>query len=170
MGRSTKPRKPMKQRPRVIPALFNVLTVRDELPEKAHEIYGAVYAFLDQPSVAASNNLCRVLCEIAAGLSMTYGGAALGKMRDEYSISVQSAVLALEAFTLRCNAQGDMTVRSTEAMTLKAAAGKLDEALGVIPWHIWPKACLHVKVNMNAAFAEHERNYQAQMREMAMAA
>lgn len=132
--------------PLTIPKLFNVLSIRDEEPMLALQIYGRIESFLTDPTLEAGNNLCEILCQIAAGLNIIVGGAGLRQVRDEHSIAVVSAIAALEDVSLRHRKHGDVTVRATEAATLRAAAGKLDEALGRIPVHVWREGCLDVKI------------------------
>lgn len=147
MSKQKKSRAGKKHRPiaLTIPPLFNVLSIRDEEPMLAMQIYGRIEAFLTNPTIDAGNHLCEILCQIAAGLNIIAGGAGLRQVRDQHSIAVISAISALEDVSQRHRKNGDVTVRSTEAMTIRAAAGKLDEALGRIPVHVWKEGCKDVK-------------------------
>lgn len=148
MSKNKKSRAGKKHRPMplTIPKLFNVLSIRDEEPMLALQIYGRIESFLTNPTIDAGNHLCEILCQIAAGLSIIAGGAGLRQVRDEHSIAVVSAIAALEDVSLRHRRAGDVDVRATEAMTLRAAAGKLDEALGRIPVHVWNEGCIDVRM------------------------
>jgi hypothetical protein len=144
----------------MIPRLIPVDYIRDEQPMLAMQIYGRIEAFLTDPTIDAGNNLCEILCQIAAGLNVVVGGAGLRQVRDEHSIAVVSAIAALEDVSLRHRRNGDVDVRATEAMTLRAAAGKLDEALGRIPVHAWHEGCADVRAvsaKIDAARAQARR-------------
>jgi hypothetical protein len=146
MATNSKPRKARTHRILTIPKLFNILSIRDEQPMLAMQIYGRIESFLTNPTIAAGNALCEILCQIAAGLSIIAGGAGLRQVRDQHSVAVVSAIAALEDVSQRHRKHGDVTVRATEAATLNAAAGKLDEALGRIPVHVWNEGCMDVKI------------------------
>lgn len=148
MAKVKKSRAGKKHRPLpiLIPKIFNVLSIRDEEPMLAMRIYGRIESFLTDPTVEAGNHLCEILCQIAAGLNIIAGGAGLRQVRDEHSISLVSAIAALEDVSLRHRRHAAVTVRATEAATLRAAAGKLDEALGRIPVHVWNEGCADVRI------------------------
>lgn len=146
MAGNKKPRKPMKRRLLVIPKIINVVSIRDEEPMLAMQIYGRIESFLHDPTIEAGNHLCEILCQIAAGLNIIANGVGLRNARDQYAVAVISAISALEDISQRHRKHGDVTVRPTEALTLRGASGKLDEALGRIPVHVWREGCKDVKV------------------------
>jgi hypothetical protein len=147
MSKQKKSRAGKKHRPLplLIPKLIPADYIRDQEPMLALRIYARIESFLTDPTIEAGNHLCEILCQIAAGLSIVCGGAGLREVRDEHSIAVVSAIAALEDVSLRHRKNGDVSVRATEAMTLRAAAGKLDEALGRIPVHAWNEGCMDVR-------------------------
>jgi hypothetical protein len=79
-------------------------------------------------------------------MTIIANGVGLRNARDQYAVAVISAISALEDISQRHRRHGDVTVRPTEALTLRGAAGKLDESLGRIPVHIWREGCKDVKV------------------------
>lgn len=144
---SKKPRnKAYRPRELVIPKIINVISIRDEEPMLAMQIYGRIESFLHDPTIEAGNHLCEILCQIAAGLNIIARGVGLRNARDQYAVAVISAISALEDISLRHRRHGDVTVRPTEALTLRGAAGKLDEALGRIPVHVWREGCKDVRI------------------------
>lgn len=152
MARSSKPRnKSYKPRNVAIPALFNVLTIGDEEPMIAHRLYAGIYSFLHEPTIAASNHLGGLLTQIAEALNIMRqrkeGKRGIGDSRDPGCVAVISAVRVFIDISNRYDEFRVMQVRELEAATLRAAAGRLDEALRTIPVTIWHEACHKVKLD-----------------------
>lgn len=121
--------------------------VRDEQPDLAMRIYLQIEGLITQPTLAGANDLCRLFAKIAIGLHFTYEGIGLDYLPAETKAAVLSALSGLQDISRRHNEFRVMEVRQTEAMTLRAAAGRLDEALSLIPMHMWERAELTVKRN-----------------------
>ena len=121
--------------------------VADEQPELAMQIYLRIGAMIDAPTLDGANSLCRLFAKIAVGLDLTYRGIGLDRLPPEIRAAVLSALSALQDISRRYNERKVIAVSRTEAMTLNAAAGRLDEALGLIPMHMWERAELTVKRN-----------------------
>lgn len=141
MGRSSKPRdkthQPVAQR---IPKYFSVPMVADELPDHAHKIYAAIYAYLHQPTLDAHNYLLRVICEISRGLVLAAGSVPLSKLRDPHSRAVLTAIDALGAIEIRYYVDAVHLVTENDAKALLEVAGRVDVALRSIPFRLWGNA------------------------------
>lgn len=121
--------------------------VRDEHPELAMQVYLKIETLIARPVLDGGNDLCRLFAKIACGLDLTYRGIGIDKLAPEIRTAVLSALSALEDISRRHNEKRVMAVSKTEALTLRAAAGQLDEALALIPLHMWERAELTVKRN-----------------------
>jgi hypothetical protein len=132
--------------------------VADEQPELAMQIYLRIGAMIDAPTLDGANSLCRLFAKIAIGLHLTYQGIGLDRLPADTRAAVLSALSGLQDISKRYNEHKVIAVRMTEARTLKAAAGRLDEALSLIPMHMWERAELTVKRNeafIKTMVAEH---------------
>jgi hypothetical protein len=132
-----------------IPMLFMTQTVLDQYPHLATSLYGQIIAFIERPCVESSNNLSHQLACIAGGMSHMNSGAPIKGRRDAGSLAICSAVSCMEGIGNRFERIGVIEVSATEAATLKAAAGRLDQVLQGMPLacyiraeaecHIWLK-------------------------------
>lgn len=123
-----------------IPALFNVISIRQEEPMLAMKIYGQIAAFIHQPTGERYDNLCEMLTIISMAYTLKHSGRALTKGQDPESITIVSAMSALMDILNRARRLGAMTVTAAEALTLNAAAGGLDVALEGISVPLWNEA------------------------------
>lgn len=157
---SKKPRnKAYRARDIKIPPLFQVLMIGDEEPDLAHQIYAAIYTFLHVPTITYANNLGLLVTTMAEAFDLKHGGRGIGSRQEPGCVAVVSAVRAMMDIAARYDKYGVVTVRETEAMTLRAAAGRLDEALRCIPVTLWNEACVKVKLD-EAKIHEFLRKYQ----------
>ena len=115
-------------------------TVAEKYPHLAIGVYGQIQAFCEQPSIETSNNLSRQICIIAGGMSHMRHGAALSKLKDPASIALCSAVYCMRAIGKRYDETGAIGVTESEKQTLRAAAGRLDEVLQVMPLSCYIKS------------------------------
>ena len=132
--------------------------VRDTEPELAMRIYLQIDGLIASPTLDGANDLCRLFAKIAIGLHFTYEGIGLDRLPADTRAAVLSALSALQDISRRYNERKVIAVSKTEAMTLNAAAGRLDEALSLIPMHMWERAELTVKRNeafIKTMVAEH---------------
>lgn len=121
--------------------------VSDTEPELSMRIYLQIGAMIERPTKDGANDLCRLFARIAIGLDLTYRGIGLDRLAPEIRAAVLSALSALQDISRRYNERKVMAVSKTEALTLNAAAGRLDAALQLIPMHMWERAELTVKRN-----------------------
>lgn len=129
----TKRRKAYKPRTVKIPAIIPLETAGGAMPLLAGQLHAGIITLIERPTVAHCNNLSRQLCVIAGGMSYTNNGAPIEGRRDAASLAIQSAIKAIEDVIQRHERIGTVAVLETEAMTLRAAAGKLDDALHSMP-------------------------------------
>lgn len=172
MGRSAKTRdkahQPVAQR---IPKFFSVPMVADELPDHAHKIYAAIYAYLHQPTLDAHNYLLRVICEISRGLVLASGSVPLSKLRDAHSRAVLAAIDALGAIEKRYYVDAVHLVAENDAKALLEVAGKVDVALRSIPFRVWDRAQADVAYTLQQQERKHRVKFaEAAARCEAMAA
>lgn len=133
----SKPRKKYQPRAIGIPHIFMREAVADVFPNKAFELHAAIVTMIERPDTDHCNNLTRQLCTIAGGLSYMRGGRMLRDERDAPAIAVNSAIRVIEDIIDRIERTHQFAVTDTEARTLRAAAGKLDEALNDMPVAAW---------------------------------
>lgn len=160
MGRSTKPRDKVHQHvAQRIPKFFSVPMVSDALPDHAHKIYAAIYAYLHQPTLDAHNYLLRVICEISRGLVLAAGSVPLSKLRDPHSRAVLAAIDALGAIERRYYADAVHQVSENDSKALLAVAGRVDEALRSIPFRVWGNAQADVAYTMQQQGKKHREKF-----------
>jgi hypothetical protein len=124
----------------VIPALFNVISIRQEEPMLAMKIYGQIAGFIHEPTGARYDDLCEMLTIISMAYTIKHSGRSLAKGQDPESVTIVSAMSALMDILNRARRLGAMTVSAVEAKTLNAAAGGLDVALEGISVPLWNEA------------------------------
>lgn len=123
-----------------VPMMFITQTVQDRFPHLAIGLYGQIIAFCEQPNFETSNNLSRQICIIAGGMSHMRNGVALKALKDPASVAICSAVYCMEGIGKRYDETGVISVKELEKQTLKAAAGRLDEVLQIMPLACYIKA------------------------------
>lgn len=133
-------RKPYRPRRVTIPMMFLSQSVTDKYHDLPLSLYGQIYAFIERPNVESSNNLSRQLCCIAGGMSHMLNGKPIKGRRDSGSVAICSAVSCMSAIAERFDRTGVIAVNESEAQTLKAAAGRLDEVLQGMPLACYLKA------------------------------
>ncbi len=144
MPSSKRPRKQHKGRALTIPRMLDVRMIADEHPGLALEMHLAVINLIEAPRIESCNNLSRQLCVIAGGMSHANRGEPIKGKNDPASIAIQSAILVIEGVIDRHGRIDAVQVTEIEGKTLKAAAGKLDEALGRIPLTCYRRAEIEV--------------------------
>jgi len=113
--------------------LLQAQMTRDAHPELAMQLYAALITLIERPSVEACNRISFRLACIAGGMSHAIKGQPILGRKDAGSLAIHSAIMAIEGIVDRHDRTGVVAVTDTEAKTLRAAAGKLDDALGRIP-------------------------------------
>jgi hypothetical protein len=116
-----------------IPAIIPLETAGDAMPLLAGRLHAGIITLIERPAVAHCNNLSRQLCIIAGGMSHANNGDPIKGKRDAASLAIQSAINAIDDVIQRHERTGGVAVLDTEALTLRAAAGKLDDALYSMP-------------------------------------
>lgn len=134
-------------RPRAItmPAMLQVQMTREAHPGLALELHLSIINLIEAPTVAACNKLSFDLCCIAGGMSHANRGEPIMGKTDADSIAIQSAIRTIEAIVDRHDRVGDVIVSEFDALSLRAAAGKLDGALGRIPLPAYNRAVREVE-------------------------
>lgn len=127
-------------RPLTIPAIIPQARVLDKYPHLATSLYAQIITFCERPGIESSNNLTRQLACIAGGMSHMLRGQAIRGRRDPASIAICSAIACVEGISNRFERLGVIDVTPTEAVTLKAAAGRLDDVLQTMPLHCYERA------------------------------
>jgi hypothetical protein len=144
MAGNKRPRKKHHQRPLMIPKIIDARMAADEHPELALGLHLAIVNLIEAPTTPACNAVSRRLSEIAGAMSYVARGQPIKGQRDAGSIAIQSAIRVIEDIVDRWDIAEKVTVRSDEAKTLRAAAGKLDEALARIPLSVFNRAKANV--------------------------
>lgn len=132
--------KAYKPRPVRVPAIIPLEMVGDALPMLALQLHAGIVTLIEAPTVDHCNNLSRQLCIIAGAMSHQNTGAPILEKRDASSLAIRSAILAIESVVDRHGRTGKVAVTDSEAVTLRAAAGKLDDALSDISLFAYRKA------------------------------
>lgn len=127
-------------RPVTIPRILNVRMTADEHPILAHQLYAAMITLIERPTMEACNLLSHRLCCIAGGMNHANKGAPLMRRTDAASIAIQPALRAIDSIVDRFERIGAVAVSESEAATLRAAAGKLDDAIGATPLTAYRRA------------------------------
>jgi len=128
-----------------IPGLLQVQMTSEAHPQLAMQLYAALIMLIDMPSVEACNRLSHQLCCIAGGMSYAINGKSILGRTDAASIAIRSAIAAIEGIINRAERAKAVHVTDFEAKTLRAAAGKLDDALSNIPLPCYTKAVREIE-------------------------
>jgi hypothetical protein len=123
-----------------IPKLFNVISIRQEDPSLSMQIYGGIAGFLAEPSLSRFDGLCEIVNTMALSYCIQRQAQNLADLKDRDSVVIVSFMNALLDIRDRAGRTGVWGVSKTEQMTIKAAAGGLDEALGNIGVALWNQA------------------------------
>lgn len=128
-----------------IPSILQVQMTKDAHPELALQLHLGCINLIEAPTVAACNKLSFELTCIAGGMSHANKGQPILGRTDAASIAIKSAIMTIEAIVDRHDRTGAVAVNDAEAKSLRAAAGKLDDALGRIPLPAYNRAVKEVE-------------------------
>jgi len=145
MSASKKRNKRYVPRAAKIPGLLQVQMTSEAHPQLAMQLYASLITLIERPSVEACNRLSHQLCCIAGGLSYAINGKPILGRTDAASIAIRSAIAAIEGIINRAERTNAVHVTELEEKTLRAAAGKLDDALSSIPLPCYTKAVREVE-------------------------
>ena len=139
-----------------IPDILQVRMTADEHPGLALELHLAIVSMIGHPTIAACNQLSHRFSCIAGGMSHANKGAPILARMDAASVAIKSAIQTIEDIVDRHGRTGGITVTDLEAKTLRAAAGKLDDALGRIPLPAYRRAVAEVDAFVSVKYGQHD--------------
>lgn len=142
-------------KPVAIPRILNARMTADEHPWLAMQLYAAMITLIERPTMEACNRLSHQLCCIAGGMCHANKGAPIMHRTDAPSIAIQSAIRAIESIVDRHERIGTLVVSESDAATLRAAAGKLDDAIGATPLTAYRRAEREVSELVGSHEARH---------------
>lgn len=143
-------KKPRKKRPPVHQRRIAHVPMMGETHQRiAMQLQAAIFTLTTAPSVESYNALAKLLQAITFTLEYLRkgGNESLVKARDTLANSLRTAVLVMDAITRREDRIHTWAVTDDEAASLRASAGALDTALGMMPANVLDAA-------MNIAEAE----------------
>lgn len=124
----------------MIPGIIPLVTASQKYPGLAIFLHGGLVAFINEPTVASANALSKQLCLIAGAMSHAAGGVPILGRTDTASIAIYSAIRAFECVVERHDATEIVAVSGSEAKTLIAASGALDDVLRTVPAACYDRA------------------------------
>lgn len=133
MPNNKSPRKKHQPRRVIIPMM------RATQDAVALDVYAAVAVFLDDPSRETSYRLGRYLA-ILGGCIDYQSRDTIQNRRDADAIAVKSMLFTLQAVEDRVDRTKVWHVSDAEAVSIRTAAGKLDQSLRTIPFNIYKEA------------------------------
>lgn len=129
-----------KPRAAKIPAIIKLESVGDSLAMLPFQLHAQIETLIEMPTAEHCNNVSKQLCIIAGAISHANRGAPILGKRDASSLAINSAIQAVDDVVQRHDRTGAVAVSELEAKTIRAAAGKLDDALYAIPLLCYRKA------------------------------
>jgi prepilin-type N-terminal cleavage/methylation domain-containing protein len=148
MGRNSKPRKAYKPKAAHLPMMRET---HDRLALKLHL---TVEALITQPSPLAYNELTKKLATLTDAISHMRGGRHLVDDHDAAANALRTSVIVLGAIFDRWEKTKNLAVTAMEALSLRSAAGVLDDAIRRIPKNVFDSSTVIVRARANNELKE----------------